>query len=729
MRNRKKITRLFICLLSILLCAAQAGKTQPAVIKSKAGFECSLAIYEDSTGRMGADAAKDSPFTTLASSSINYGLTSSVFWVKIHIRNNSPHQQFLFSIRNGTISQVNLYTPDSLHRYRLVQSAGADVSIAGKSFKTQYPAFLIDVAPGSSADYLLSVKSSDVLDLPFEFDTEEKVHESISVDLYFFGIYVGIIVVMFLYNLFIYLSVKDSNYLFYVGYILTIGITQASLKGFSTRLLWPRNEWLISQAHNLSIALSGIASLLFVLQFLHIRKYSKKIFYFFLLLMAVYVVGIVVNLSGSYITAQKLLQQNASAVAITIMSCGIWLMRKGVREAFYFNISWFFFLSGVIIYILKDSGILPFNSFTSNSILIGSGLEVSLLSFALADKINTYKKEKEESQATALRISKLNEQLVREQNVVLERRVNERTEALQNANEQLSVTLHELKEAQMQLVEAEKMASLGQLTAGIAHEINNPINFVKSNIKPLRLDIRDLYEVIEEYNGLHGKNISEIPGALKKIEELKGEIDLELVRSEITSLIRGIEDGAERTAEIVRGLRTFSRLDESELKFVNVHDGIESTLVLLRNNVPHHVQIIKQFEAEGNIECYPGKLNQVFMNILNNSIQAIDAKKDDTTNDFISILTKDIADNNIEITIRDTGIGMTDEVKQKIFEPFFTTKGVGEGTGLGMAIVFKIIGSHHGKINIVSEPGKGAEFIITLPYLQSSIKSLSKASP
>lgn len=694
---------------------------QPAITTSE-GLSCWLSVLEDSTGRLDASQASQQNFTPLSYATPNYGLTHSAFWIKIHIVNRSAASRFMLVIRNGTINRASLFKADSSRQYRLFEEDGADIPLAKKDIKTQYPIFYLYLQPGASEDYLLRVKSNDVLDLPLQLNRAEQALHNISIDLYFFGIYAGIILIMFLYNAFIYLSVKDNNYLYYVLYIVTIGITQASLKGFSTLFLWPNSPWLIAQAHNLFIALSGYGSLLFVIQFLHVKRYSRWLFYFFLLLMAVYTVGIVINISGNYILAQQLLQLNASAVAISIMSTGIWLARsKGLREAFYFNIAWFFFLAGVIIYILKDAGQLPFNGFTSNSILIGSCLEVSLLSFALADKINTYKKEKVESQAAALRVSQLNEQLVREQNIILERRVAERTDALQRTNEQLQQTLHDLQEAQMQLVEAEKMASLGQLTAGIAHEINNPINFVKSNIKPLRLDINDLFEVIEQYDTLHGEDPNNIPPRLQKISALKEEIDLGLVRTEITSLIKGIEDGAERTAEIVRGLRTFSRLDESELKVADVHDGIDSTLVLLRNNIPHHVTVNKQFEAEGNIECYPGKLNQVFMNILNNSVQAINAKKDNTDNDFISILTRDIDKENIEITIRDSGIGMTDEVKQRIFEPFFTTKEVGEGTGLGMAIVFKIIESHHGKIQVESEPGKGAAFIITLPYLQSTI--------
>lgn len=261
------------------------------------------------------------------------------------------------------------------------------------------------------------------------------------------------------------------------------------------------------------------------------------------------------------------------------------------------------------------------------------------------------------------------------------------------------------------------MASLGQLTAGIAHEINNPINFVKSNIKPLTLDIDDVFEVVGMYKNLHTANKESIPVLLNKVSEKQEEIDMEFVKREIRQLIKGIEEGAERTAEIVRGLRTFSRLDEGELKIANVHDGLNSTLVLLRNSMPGYLRIEKKFEAKGDIECFPGKLNQVFMNIINNAIQAIDEKKEKEEEEWILISTLDIPGKKMQVRIKDTGTGMSEQVKHKIFEPFFTTKSVGVGTGLGMAIVFKIIEEHHGKIEVESKPGKGAEFILTLPYI------------
>jgi two-component system NtrC family sensor kinase len=302
--------------------------------------------------------------------------------------------------------------------------------------------------------------------------------------------------------------------------------------------------------------------------------------------------------------------------------------------------------------------------------------------------------------------------------VILETKVTERTEALQLANTELSAALKSLKEAQTQLVEKEKMASLGQLTAGIAHEINNPINFVTSNIKPLKLDIDDIKSLLEKYDQLEKQ--PELKHVFEDVVAYKKQIDVTFIHDEIAELIKGIEDGAVRTAEIVRGLRTFSRLDESDVKSVDLHEGLDSTLVLLRNSVPPNVKIIKQYGDLPKVECYAGKLNQVFMNIITNSFNAIKSKHSDKE-ESLTISTHRENNEHVAISIRDTGIGMTQEVKEKMFDPFFTTKDVGEGTGLGLSIVFSIIEKHNGRIVVNTAPGEGAEFIIYLPLKITSL--------
>ncbi len=288
----------------------------------------------------------------------------------------------------------------------------------------------------------------------------------------------------------------------------------------------------------------------------------------------------------------------------------------------------------------------------------------------------------------------------------LEAEVVKRTEEVQAKNETLEQTLRDLQAAQTQLVEAEKMASLGQLTAGVAHEINNPITFVSGNITPLKRDIDEIFQVLNSYE----ERIKEkgLEAQFETVKALKEELDYDFLIPEINQLLKGIQEGAERTSEIVKGLRNFSRLDEDVLKLANVNEGIESTLLILRNEFKNRIEIVKDLEEMPDIMCYPGKLNGVYMNILTNAAQAIDGEG--------KITIKTRYDNkNVYISFTDTGEGMPEEVRKRIFEPFFTTKEVGFGTGLGLSITYGTIENHKGKITVESELGKGTTFHIVLP--------------
>ncbi|MEJ2542566.1 MAG: MCP four helix bundle domain-containing protein [Calditrichaceae bacterium] len=277
---------------------------------------------------------------------------------------------------------------------------------------------------------------------------------------------------------------------------------------------------------------------------------------------------------------------------------------------------------------------------------------------------------------------------------------------IEKKNRELRKTMEKLKSTQSQLIESEKMASLGQLTAGIAHEINNPINYISAGINPLKRDMMDIESLYLKYkeasnNGLDQNKLSD---AIKFSDDIESDFLFE----EIKSLLEGIEEGALRTREIVIGLRNFSRMDEDAIKVANVNEGIDSTLMLLRNKIKNKITINKEYGQIPPIDCYPGKLNQVFMNILNN---ATDAIKDVGE---ISIRTWG-NDNHIFISIKDNGIGMPENVRKRIFEPFFTTKDVGQGTGLGLSISFGIIEKHKGTITVKSKKNEGSEFIIQLP--------------
>jgi signal transduction histidine kinase/sensor domain CHASE-containing protein len=252
----------------------------------------------------------------------------------------------------------------------------------------------------------------------------------------------------------------------------------------------------------------------------------------------------------------------------------------------------------------------------------------------------------------------------------------------------------------------DKLASIGVLTAGVAHEINNPINFVSSNIQPLKRDIEDVQNILKQFLSL--KTVSDFESKIADINAAIQDLDLNYTLEEINKLLLGIKEGAERTATIVKDLKSFTRLDEDTMKKSNIHEGIDSTLTLLQHNYRDRIKIIKNYGKIPEIDCFPGRLNQVFMNLISNAIDAIPG------NGEITISTKQ-EDKKVIITISDNGTGIKEENLARIFEPFYTTKGVGKGTGLGLSIAFGILQSHSGTIDVTSKTDKGTTFTITLP--------------
>lgn len=281
-------------------------------------------------------------------------------------------------------------------------------------------------------------------------------------------------------------------------------------------------------------------------------------------------------------------------------------------------------------------------------------------------------------------------------------------EMLAEQKEELQSALENLKLAQSQLVQSEKMASIGQLVAGIAHEINNPVTFISGGVDSLSTNLEEIGQVLNIYQRITPENSRE---KLQEIEDLKERIDYKQSIREINELITSIKNGTERTTQIVNGLRTFSRLDEDVLKFADLHEGLESTLILLRNKYKNRIEIHREYGQLPPVECYPGQLNQVFMNILSNAIDAIEDKGN------ITIATEQ-SNGTIILRIRDDGKGIPEPIRAKIFDPFYTTKEVGSGTGLGLSISHSIVEKHNGNIKVVSEVGKGSEFIITIPVRQ-----------
>ncbi|BAY12352.1 trifunctional serine/threonine-protein kinase/ATP-binding protein/sensor histidine kinase [Calothrix sp. NIES-2098] len=308
----------------------------------------------------------------------------------------------------------------------------------------------------------------------------------------------------------------------------------------------------------------------------------------------------------------------------------------------------------------------------------------------------------------------------------LEDKVAARTQELNAKNLRLKQTLRELKVTQAKLIQSEKMSSLGQLVAGVAHEINNPINFIYANIEPTNNYIASMLQLINIYQ-------QEYPQVTPLIQQIQEDIDLEFMVEDLHKILDSMKVGANRIRNIVLGLRNFSRLDEADIKYVDIHEGIDNTLMLLQSrlitnaNYPE-ITVIKNYAKLPLVACYAAQLNQAFLNILNNAIDALNGHNQkrslaeiQNNPSKITISTQVIKNGWVSISIKDNGPGIPKNIRERIFDPFFTTKPVGEGTGLGLSISYQIIvDKHGGKIDCISVPGEGAEFWIEIPIKKYS---------
>lgn len=309
-----------------------------------------------------------------------------------------------------------------------------------------------------------------------------------------------------------------------------------------------------------------------------------------------------------------------------------------------------------------------------------------------------------------------------QKNAALEHKVKELTQQINEKDQILEENQAEFSRLKDHLIQMEKMAMLGQMVSGISHEINNPINFIYGNLPYVEEHIEAILKVLETYQSVY-------PSKNPSLENVLEETEIDFVLEDLPRLVESMKVGAERIRELVLNLRNFYRLDEAQMKEADLNAGIESTLVMLHNRYKQKIEVVKQFGDLPPVECHINQLNQVFMNLLGNAIDALlvkelqcceeNNKSSSSQKKKIAITTQRIAEDKVSITISDNGLGIAAEVKNRVFEPFFTTKPIGVGTGLGLSISHQIVTqTHGGNIYCFSTPGEGSTFVVELPIHQ-----------
>lgn len=646
-------------------------------------------------------------FKTGTQRALNLGATNDYVWLKIPIANKTNDYNYKINIAYPIIDEITFYHPTFEGKFDSITYRENQVF----SRRSVDPDYLFDIflEKNKTTTFYVRLKMTEQVILPIYIQSEQSNTMLIKNRSFWNGVYAGVALIMFLYNLFIYFSTKDRSYLWYVGYVLFVAATHLWIKGFSLNYIHES----ISVPGNLLTTFSCMATicgLLFTRNFLNtaakLPLMNKGISW----LISFNLLAIIIDFFISKHLGFLLMQLITSVAIFYILIMAYYLLIKKHREAYYFTAGWTVLLVGSIVFLLKDSGILPYNMFTSYAMQIASGFEMAILSLALAARINTYRKEKEEARKKEIDALKRNEELILKQRETLEQKVQERTNALRTSNDELKEALISIKKAQQKLIESEKMASLGQLTAGVAHEINNPINFVSANITPLKRGLDEVKELIKSYQLLNKENYDTQIEAIKALED---EIDYSYLENELTEIIEGIQVGAKRTSDIVKSLKHFARADQDQKTMANVNECITSTLKIVTNKLGE-IQLRKNLDQLPEINCYPGKLNQILLNLFVNAIDAIDAQSFTESEGILEISSKRI-EKEIIITVKDNGVGIPEEAQQKLFDPFYTTKDVGKGTGLGLSLVYSFVELHNGSISFDTVEGKGTTFTVKLP--------------
>ena len=658
----------------------------------------------------GADPIKldNRPWTTVAedreSAIVNLPLfTEGFYWIRVRLHRMATDSQLL------VIAQPMLPAVTAFVRGRdggwSSSTSGYREPMRSKPVATRDQ--VLRLPPGASEVYLRV--PAVTVPLPLSVVQQRDYVYDATWRTFLYGLCLGLLVFVILNNLFLAISLRQLTYFHYVllvfGYTTFIAITEGFLL-----YLFPRLD--LMEAYFWNPILTMPFGISYGIVFLQLRRYTPRL-YRVMLGLLIYIGLFIVAcafMPDSWVSPLGQLHSLIVIGALTAM--GLMTGYRGNRLGYFFAGAYLIFLVLAVLEIVYINTGSPEYVFGISYVSAGILIEAITLAFLLSKR---FEWERQRGEVERLRVQEQllaktqeNERIVRNQNALLEDQIRHRTRQLNEQKESLETSLRQLQLAQAKLVESEKLASLGQLTAGVAHEINNPVNFISNGVNSLRENHRDIAEALEHYLRLDPERID--AQALRELQARHRQLALGETLEDNESLFRSIGNGVERTVGIIKSLRNFSRLDEGEFKDVDLNEGLESTLRILNSSIRQNATIVRDYGDLPLVYCQAGKINQVFLNLINNAVQAIEERG------TITLTTRHLPERGgVSVAIADTGRGIPAEHLHRIFEPFFTTKAIGKGTGLGLSITYGIIEEHGGTIEVESTPGQGTCFLITLP--------------
>lgn len=697
-------------------------------------------------------------FRPSAARELNFGYTTSAYWLRLTLHNPTaaPLTRML-EISNAQLRNIEFYAPAVDGVVPPPVLTGVAMPFSAQAYPNHFFVFPLHLPANSTATYHLRFKSFDSLFIPAVLWAPDAFHAHERNDYVAQSLYFGWASGFILFNLLLFVVMKEVIYLLYVGSNVCFLMLCLTQFGFSKEFLWPEVGHWATVAYGVFGQLFSVAFLMFMRHFLNLKALAPKLDWCFKWV-AVLCMLCLLNFASDTPVMWSLLMTPFLTIVLVVVTA-VYAVVCRQRAAYFFMGAFGLGMVGAIVSFVRPFGLLPTTVLTANGLQMGSALEMLLLAFALADRFNQIRKEKEVAQQEGLAAQLALVKTLKESEQVLEQRVEQRTASLE-------ATLLDLKATQSQLVQSEKMASLGQLVANVAHEINTPIGAVKSSSKsisdalpPLLKGLPRLFELLD---GVTRQLFFQLIDPIKKPTEVlntrqeraltrelsqqlqdagvadarsRAEILVQLhaqgqaqdylpllqhaecpfileeARSiaTIVSSASNINAAVDQVSKIVFALKSFSRLDSTgEHVESSLRDGIDTVLTLYQSQIRQGTELVLSYDDLPLVSCVPDQLNQVWTNLIHNALQAMK---------YAGTLTVTLRREQDEavVTIADTGCGIPEAIREKIFDAFFTTKPIGEGSGLGLDIVKKIIDKHQGRIQVVSEVGVGSTFSVYLP--------------
>lgn len=616
----------------------------------------------------------------VATDHFSYGYVQETYWFRFKLKNSTKKiKKMYFELDDPLIDYLSFYIPQKKGKYKKIIT-GDHFPFKKRDIQTETFVFELSIPPGTYT-YYIQIKSilTGMEYLPILWTPRafiKKSNERTSV----LWAYLGIMMIMIIYNMFIYFSTWDRNYLYYILFLISWLLLVFTTESFGLRFLWPKSLWWNHFAIIFANSNIIIWSCMFFRSFLNIKQ-NYKVFNR-ILLYSLILPNIIIPIILCFYNKMIIIKTGmifSVYLIIILLYISIYCAVKRNRQAYFLLAAFVFVYIGAGATLLKNLGIIQPIFFTEWGIHISSTFLVLIFSFALADKLNVMKNE------------------LKNLNLNLEKLVRQRTRKLKNTNKILHST-------QAQLIQSEKLAGLGQLAAGIAHEVNNPLGYIINNLNVLKDYLKKLFKITSKYQAFVDSN-----SKYKKQNQIFSINNYNHIKKDTPSLIKETLEGSQKVKQIISNLKNFAQPSFDRKQIIDINEEINRSLDLIKITIKSNYKIKTDLGKISYIMGNRNQINQVIINILTNSIDATKYK--------IGIITIKTYEekNSIIVSISDNGIGIPVKNKNKIFDPFFTTKEIGKGTGLGLSTVYGIIKSHKGTIKMSSKKNKGTTFMIKLP--------------